>query len=398
MRFRNFRLWFLGQTLSLMGTWMQSVAQGWVVFQLTQSEFALGAISFAGTLPTLFLMLPGGAIGDRVPRRTLLMCTQATMMVLAFVLAGLAAVPNALRVWHIAVLAVGLGIATSFDAPARQALAVEMVEDKRYLMNVIALNSTIFNMARVVGPAVGGIVLAALGAAWCFGLNGLSFVAVLIALSMMSLPAARGAVHHSTLRAQIAEGLRYVWHNTAVRAVIGVVGFSSLFAFSYSVLLPAYAAEVLKVGAAGLGALNTAVGAGALVGSLVVASLGHFRRKSRLLVAGAILFPGALLFFAFSSSLPLSLALLVVVGFAVVTQNAMANTIVQTLVPDELRGRVMAVYTLMFFGTAPFGALQAGALAQALGTGTAVFIDAAISLVAGVLILLLTPSLHKLEI
>src|SRR5512136_771458 len=187
LRHRNFRLWFIGQTLSMVGTWMQSVAQGWLVFQLTGSEFALGAISFIGTLPTLFLMLPAGALADRIPRRQVLLVTQTAMMLFAFILAILAAT-HVLQVWHVGVLAACLGIANSFDAPARQALAVEMVEDQRDLTNAIALNSTIFNLARVVGPAIGGAVLAALGATWCFALNGLSFLAVIAALLMMRLP------------------------------------------------------------------------------------------------------------------------------------------------------------------------------------------------------------------
>jgi MFS family permease len=397
LRFPNFRLWFFGQTLSLMGTWMQSVAQSWLVYDLTGSKFALGAVSFAGTLPTLFLMLPGGALADRIPKRRLLLVTQTVMMVLAFILAILTALPNALRVWEIFVLAVLLGVVNSFDAPARQALAVEMVDDRRYLMNVVALNSTIFNMARVVGPAIGGAILAALGAAWCFGLNGLSFVAVIIALLLMHFPP-MPTVRRGPMVAQIGEGLRYCWQIVPVRAIIGIVFVSSLFAFSYAILLPAYAVDVLHVGEAGLGALNAAVGLGALIGSLIVASLGHVRRKVIILAIGAICFPGGLLLLSGVSSFPAALVCLVLVGWGVVTQNATANTLVQTLVPDELRGRVMGVYTLMFFGTAPFGSLLAGILAQELGVSIAVLINAVITLVVVTIILITTRALRELEI
>jgi MFS family permease len=398
LQFRNFRLWFIGQTLSMMGTWMQSVAQGYVVFQLTNSEFALGAVTFAGSLPTLFLMLFGGVAADRIPKRRLLLMTQTTMMVLAFILAGLAVKPGVLQVWHVAVLAVLLGLATSFDAPARQAMAVEMVEDRRYLMNAIALNSTIFNMARVVGPAVGGVVLAAVGAAWCFGLNGLSFVAVLAALLMMHFPTAPAiTVRAAPVMSQLREGIDYVWQNVPVRAIIIIVCVSSIFAASYSVLLPAYAQDVMNVGAVGLGALNVAVGVGALVGSLVVASMAHFGHKIFVLAVGAIVSPAALVFFAGAPGMPFALACLVVVGLAIVAQNAMANTTIQMLVPDDLRGRVMAVYMLTFFGTVPFGALQAGVLAQAFGTRIAIGVDAGITVLVAALVFLTAPALRKLE-
>jgi MFS family permease len=397
LRFPNFRLWFFGQTVSTMGTWMQSVAQGWVVYQLTGSEFALGAISFIGTIPTLFLMLPAGTIVDRVPRRQLLLVTQSIMMLLAFALALLAAT-GALQVWQIAVLAAILGVTQSFDAPARQALAVEMVEDRRYLTNAIALNSTIFNLARIVGPALGGVVLAAVGAAWCFGLNGLSFVAVIVALSLMRLPVAQSEVRTAPLLEQTMIGLRYVWNNPLIRAMILVVAVSSLFGSSYAVLLPAFAADVLKVGKIGLGALNVAVGVGALVGSLIVASLGQYRHKAWLMTAGSLLLPVALLLMASSRSLPMSLLSLGLIGLAVVTQNASINTLIQQMVPDALRGRVMAVYALMLFGTAPFAALQAGALAQAFGPQIGVAVGAVITLIFALVVTIKVPSLRKLEL
>ena len=397
LRHRNFRLWFIGQTLSLIGTWMQSVAQGWVVYQLTGSEFALGAVSFIGTVPTLFLMLPAGALADRIPRRRVLLVTQTVMMILAFILAALAAT-HVLQAWHIGVLAACLGIANSFDAPARQAMAVEMVEDRADLMNAIALNSTIFNMARVVGPAIGGAVLAAVGAAWCFTLNGLSFLAVLVALLMMNLPKTHPEVRTDPITLQIAEGIKYVWQTPTIRTATALVAVSSLFAFSYAVLLPAYAVDVLHVGEAGLGALNTAVGTGALAGSLLVASLTRFRRKGLLLTVGSLLFPAVLFAFAFSRSFWLSLAALSLIGVGFVTQNATSNTLIQSIVPDSLRGRVMAVYMLMFFGTAPFGSLQAGALAQAFGPSAGVAVGAGITLSFALFVFFTVPVLRRVEL
>jgi MFS family permease len=377
-----------------MGTWMQSVAQGWLVYELTGSKLALGTISFAGSIPTLFLLLPAGAVADRIPRRRLMMMTQSAMMVLAFILALLAAT-RTLQVWHIAVLAFMLGVANSFDAPARQSLAVEMVEDRRDLQNAIALNSTMFNLARVVGPAIGGFVLAELGATWCFALNGLSFVAVLIALLGMRLPDAVNASRTERLTAQIGTGLRYVWGHAEVRAIIALVGISTLFGFSYSVLLPAYAADVLHVGEAGLGGLNAAVGVGALIGALTVATLSRSRYKGWQLAAGSFLFPLGLLSFAFSRSFSLSLVCLALVGFGFVSQNATSNTLVQGIVPDELRGRVMGVYSLMFFGTTPFGSLLAGSLAQAFGPTIGVIVGAGVTLVFALIVFIFVPSLRR---
>ncbi|MBC7228212.1 MAG: MFS transporter [Thermoflexales bacterium] len=397
LRYRNYRLWFVGQALSLMGTWMQSVAQGWVVYQITGSRFALGAISFASTIPTLFLMLPAGAVADRVSRRNLLIWTQTAMMLCAFILTALTAT-GVLQVWHVAVLAFALGVANSFDAPARQSLAVEMVEDRRDLMNAIALNSTMFNLGRVVGPAIGGVVLAALGPAWCFGLNGISFLAVIGALLGMRLPPRSASNPREPLVRQIAIGLRYVLSSAPVRTIVLLMAVSTLFGFSYSTLMPAYAVDVLRVGETGLGFLTTSVGIGALVSSLTVASLGHVRRKGRLLLAGSCLFPAALLGFAFSRSFPLSLALLAVAGFGFVLQNTTSNTVVQMLVPDHLRGRVMAVYTLTFFGTMPFGSLLVGSIAQVWGPTAGVAMGAAVTLACALWILLAQPAMLRLTV
>ncbi|MFN2166197.1 MAG: MFS transporter, partial [Anaerolineae bacterium] len=219
----NYRKWFAGQSLSLMGTWMQSVAQGWVVYELTGSKLALGTITFAGSIPSLFLMLPAGALADRMSRRRLLVITQIAMMLLAFLLALLTA-SKTLQVWQVAVVAVLLGVATSFDAPARQALVVDLVADRRDLQNAIALNSTMFSLARVVGPAIGGLILAALGAAWCFGINGLSFLAVIIALLSLRIPRPAEQPLTVPLLAQIVDGLRYVWENKPVRAIVSILG------------------------------------------------------------------------------------------------------------------------------------------------------------------------------
>jgi MFS family permease len=397
LRYPNYRRWFIGQLLSLMGTWMQSVAQGWVVYQLTGSDLALGTITFAGSIPSLFLMLPAGAVADRTSRRRLLVYTQTGMMLLAFALALLTAT-KLLQVWQVAVLAFCLGVVNSFDVPARQALAVDLIDDRNDLQNAIALNSTMFNLARVVGPAIGGLILATLGAAWCFTLNGLSFLAVIVALLGMRLTEAMQQPRSGRMTAQITDGLRYVWNHEAVRAIMALVGMSTFFGFSYAVLMPAFAVDVLHVGEAGLGLLNAAAGVGALIAALAVASLSHSRYKVLQLVMGTLLFPFALIGFAFSRTLPLAMAFLALVGFAFISQNATSNTLVQVIVPDELRGRVMGVYSLLFFGTAPFGSLLAGAVAQAFSPTTAVVAGALITLAFAVFIFLAVPSLLRLEV
>jgi MFS family permease len=397
LQYPNYRKWFAGQSLSLMGSWMQSVAQGWVVYELTGSKLALGTITFVGSIPSLFLLLPAGALADRMSKRQLLLIAQTAMMLLAFALALLTATKS-LQVWQVAVVAVMLGIANSFDAPARQALVVDLVEDRRDLQNAIALNSTMFNLARVVGPAVGGLILAALGAAWCFGLNGLSFLAVIIALASLRLPQAVKQTHAVRMLPQIVDGLRYVWSNKPVRAIVALLGVSTLFSFSYSVLMPAFAVDVLHVGEAGLGLLNAAIGVGALIAALTVDSLSHSRYKVWQLVAGCLLFPIALIGFALSRSFPLALAFLVLVGFAFISQNATSNTLVQAIVPDELRGRVMSVYSLLFFGTIPFGSLLAGGVAQAFSPTIAVVAGALVTLAFTLFIFLAVPSVRTLEV
>ena len=394
LRHPNYRKWFVGQVLSLMGTWMQSVAQGWLVYQLTGSKFALGTIAFIGTLPTLFLMLPGGVVADRVSKRKLLIVTQASMMVFAFVLAGLAW-SGTLQVWQIGVLAFLLGVANSFDAPARMSIVPELVDDREDMQNAIALNAMMFNMARVVGPAIGGLVLATAGAAWCFALNALSFLAVLIALLLLVLPNDVGRPSNRRVFADIGEGIRFIARHPVIRPIIILVGAAALFGFSYAVLLPAYATDVLHTDEAGYGVMNAAVGIGALIGSLLVASLSRRGNRGGILTLGSLLFPLALLGLALTGSLYVALFLLVLVGLGFVMQNVEANTLVQTLAPDELRGRVTSVYSLMFFGTAPFGSLLAGAVAQVVGSSLAIALGAGVSLVFALGLILFAPQVRR---
>jgi MFS family permease len=394
LRHPNFRLWFAGQSVSLIGTWMQSVAQQWIVYELTGSKLLLGAVTFANSIPNLILMLPAGLLADRVPRRRILLFTQTGMMLLAFSLAALLA-SGRLQIWHIFLLAVLLGIAGAIDAPARQAFAVEMVDDRRDLISAVALNSTIFNLARVIGPAIAGFVLAAWGAVWCFSLNGLSFLAVLAGLVLMRIPTSTIGPIEAPFR-QVADGLQYTRRHPVIFPLMLIAVTTAFFTFSYSALLPAFAGEVLGVGEQGLGMLTAAIGIGALTGSLAVASYSRTSRPGRLLVVGGILFPVSLILFAFSKSYSLSLGFLVFSGFGIVSQNASLNTSIQLQVPDELRGRVMSIYMLAFFGVTPFGALLAGVIAQALGPMVSVASGAFIGLVCTVVIFLRYPLVRRI--
>jgi MFS family permease len=395
LRHRNFRLYWFGQLVSLTGTWMQTVAQSWLVFQLTNSAFLLGLTGFIGSLPILLLSLWGGVVADRVHKRNLLVATQTAAMLQAFLLAFLTW-SGKVRVEHVLIMAAILGVVNAFDAPTRQSFVVEMV-GKEDLMNAIALNSTIFNAARIFGPAIAGVLVASIGVTGCFTLNGVSFLAVIASLLAMRLPPMLKAATSESARQNLAEGLAYVRSNGTVLSILVLVGTTSLFGMSYATLMPIFARDVLQVGAQGLGFLTAAAGIGALVGALTLASLGGFRRKGLLLTAGNLLFPAAMAAFAFSRSFPLSLLCLVGVGWAMIAQNATANTLVQTTVPDHLRGRVMSVYTMLFMGMMPLGNLQAGTLASRFGAPFAVGFGAAICALAALLILWRLPQLRRLE-
>jgi predicted MFS family arabinose efflux permease len=316
--------------------------------------------------------------------------------VLALALAFLTA-SGRLEVWMIAAIAFMVGVVNSFDAPARLSLPVQLVEDRADLQNAIALNATMFNLARVIGPAIGGVALAALGAA-CVSASTLFIPGGARGPGAMTLPNTARPRARESLIVQLREGLRYVWHTPTVRNIILLMTVSSLFAMSYGVVLPAYAADILHVGEAGLGALNAAVGAGALIGALSAAALSRNPNKGMQVTVGSLIFPTALLCLAFTRTFPVALICLAFAGFGVVTQNAVSNTLVQSMVPDALRGRVTSIYSLTFFGPMPFGALMAGALAQRLGTTTAVAICAGVTLAFALGLFVQAPNLRRAQV
>lgn len=394
LRYPNYRLWFIGQLVSLVGTWMQITAQSFLVFELTKSTAYLGYVGFANGLPSWLLMLYGGVIADRVSRRKLLVITQAAMMVLALVL-GMLTLTGLVRPWQIVLMALALGIANAFDAPARQAFVFELV-DRRDVTNAIALNSSMFNLATVVGPTVAGITYAIFGAAWCFMLNGVSFVAVIIALLLMRLPAHASAVQRNSAFAELREGINYTLAHPLMRTLIAVPAVAALFGAAYSTLLPAWAVDMLGGDATTNGLLQSARGAGSLVGALMMAALAHRGFRGRWLTAGMIVYGVLLLAFAVIRSVPLSLLVLVGIGWGSMVLFNMANTLVQSHVSDELRGRVMGIYSLTFFGGMPLGALLAGSLAEVIGQPLTVVITASIMLAFTVFFWVRTPRLRRL--
>ncbi len=414
---RNFRLWFVGQGLSLVGTWMQTMAQQVLVYRLTGSATALGIVTAIGLIPVIPLALWGGSIADRVSRRTVILLAQTAMMFQAFILA-LLSWTGAVQIWHVYLMALLLAAAQAIDLPARQAFVVDMVDGKDDLTNAIALNSAIFNGARALGPAMAGAVVAAVGEAPAFFINGLSFVAVIISLFMMrDLPKLRAA-KAAPLTRHMAEGVQYVVSSKIILVLTSLVAVSAFLSMPYNTLMPVMADRVLKNTAAPvvaalctdpgapfrcrapealpLGMLLTAVGIGAVVGALLVASLPDSAPRGRLLTFGNLLFPALLLAFAASRSFLVSLVLLLGIGVSFVMQNSLANTLIQLIVPNQLRGRVMSLYTLTFQISMRAGGLQYGLVADAIGPALSIALGAFVSLGYGAFVALRYPKLREM--
>ncbi len=394
LRHRNFQLYFGGQLISNAGTWMQVIAQGWLVYELTHSDLALGVVGFAAAIPALVVSPWGGVIVDRVPKRGLLIMTQTGAMLLAFILAVLA-FTNVVQEWHIILLAAGLGIVNSFDAPARQAFVVEMV-GREDLPNAIALNSMMFNSARVIGPALGGLLLAVVGAAWCFTINGLSFLAVILGLWLMQLAPHKAKIHSESVWTQLVSGLKYVSIRAELGSLLLLSLIFSIFGISYSTILPAFVEQNLGQGAAAYGWVNAATGVGAVTAAFLIANHRGLNWRGKWLMAASIAFPLVLAAFAFNKFFPVSLLLAVGLGIGFMVEFTMINTLLQTRVEDNVRGRVMGLYTLTFFGFAPFGNLAVGALSEKFGLSVAMTLFAMIGLVLSSIVLWKVPGIKKL--
>lgn len=390
LRHRNFRLFWFGQLISLTGTWMQTTAQAWLVLELTHSAWWLGMVGALQFLPVMFLSLFGGVLADRVPKRKVLLFTQSFAMLQAIILWTLV-FTGAVQLWHVLLLASMLGLGNSVDMPTRQAFVAEMV-GREDLPNAVALNSSLFNMARIVGPGVGGLLIAWLGVAPLFLLNALSFIAVIIGLALIDLKSLRAQAKHlinekvaprlSTMQS-LREGFSYVVHTPSVLLIVAVIGVISLFGINFNVVLPLFATDVLHTGAVGFGFISSAFGLGSLISALWLA-WGNNKPSIHQLLSGAIAFCLLEAVFAISHLYVLSLVLIAGVGFAQIVFSATANTTLQTVAPDYLRGRVMSFYMLVFAGSVPLGNLFTGGLAHFYGAPVALLIGASLSMLAAI--------------
>lgn len=365
LKHRNFRLFFGGQLVSLIGTWMQNTAQGWLVYELTHSRWLLGVVTAVNSAPMLIFSIWGGSIADQHSKRNIVLWTQTAMMVFAFAFAALVWSGH-ITTWEILVVAALRGVAMAFDMPARQAFMVEMTS-REDLMNAISLNSSMVNAARVVGPSVAGFLMARIGIAMCFFVDGISYLAVIIGLLMMRLPKfVKPQRPHSTM-AHVMEGFSYVWGHRRMKTLLILFSIVGIFGWSYSVLMPAYATDVLHTREGGYGALLSANGIGALLGALTVASVGHRVNRRFLVFGGLWIFSVALLLLAFVSNFYLALALLAIGGWGMILFFSTTNTLLQTSASDEMRGRVMGIWALIFGGMTPIGGLEAGFLSHYYG-------------------------------
>jgi MFS family permease len=386
LRHRNFRLFFVGQLISLIGTWMQSVAQAWLVLKLTNSSMALGLVAFSSYFPMIMVGLFAGAVVDRVDRRRLIVVAQVLLMISAFVLAALTWA-GAVKVEYVIFLAAFNGLVSSFDMPGRQAFVVEMV-GREDLPNAIAMNSMIFNGARMVGPAVAGILIAVIGVSGCFLLNGISYLAVIWSLLEMELPRRIISEAGGSMFRRVREGLHYVWHHPPSLYLMILVAISSGFGMPYTVLIPVFAKNLLHSGASGYGFLMAAQGLGAVAGAIAMNSRASTPRAQRQnLVFGLFCAAFAIFAFGVSPSMPISLLAQMFIGAGLMHHMVTTNTMLQMFVSDELRGRVMSLYTLSFIGTAPLGSLEVGFLGDHLSPRIAVVVCSMFSLLCGCFLL-----------
>jgi MFS family permease len=378
---RNFRLFFIGQGISLIGTWMQNVGEGWLILTLTNSPFYVGLTSALSSVGVLLFSLYAGVIADRTDKRRFIVFMQVAFMLEAFAVAILVKT-GVIQVWHVLTLATLLGIASAFDIPMRQSFVYDMV-GKDDLMNAIALNSSLFNGARVIGPAIAGVLIGAVGIAACYFLNGLSYIAVIAGLLLMKLPPRQRVENPTSIWAGFREVLLYLRNDTRLRVLMILTAILSIFGFPYLTMMPVFARDVLHGGAAGYGALTASVGIGAVLGALGVALYSaRIRARGRLMLMGGTAFGILLILFSGSRSLALSMVLLGLAGCAMIVNNSITNTLLQMAAPDQLRGRIMGFYSFVFVGMAPFGAFLFGVVAERTGVPTTIAAGGAIVAVA----------------
>jgi MFS family permease len=380
LQYRNFQLFFSGQLISLIGTWMQNIAQAWLIYRKTGSMVQLGGISFCSQIPIFLLSTVGGIVADRYSRHRVVIATQTLSMLLALALAALT-LTDTVQIWHIYALAALLGAVNAFDIPARQSFIVEMV-DRSDLMNAIALNSSMFNASRVVGPAIAGILVAAIGEGWCFFANGISYIAVIVGLLLMHVQPHQRPADRTSPLANIVEGFRFVILNRPIHALLILLGIASVTGVPFQVLMPVFADRILHGGPKALGWLTGCAGMGALAAALLLASRRTLKGLSVWVATASTAFGAGLVIFSLSHTFLYSAVILVPVGFCLMLQMGASNTLIQSMVPDQLRGRVMGVYSMVIIGMAPFGGLLAGLAADRFGAPATVAIGGVICLIS----------------
>ena len=395
LRHRNYRLFFAGQAVSLIGTWISRVAIGWLVYRLTDSAFMLGLVSFVGLAPTFVLTPLGGVVADRLSRHRVLLFTQVTLMLTALTLAYFA-LRGTITVSHVIALGTLQGLCNAFDIPARQAFVMDMVEEHSDLGSAIAMNSMVFNSARLIGPSIAGVLIALFGEGLCFLIDGISFLAVVTALLAMRVSAPAPRLERSHVLRELHEGLAAAFGFAPIRAILLLMALTSLVGMPYIVLMPVFADRVLHGNAITLGFLMAASGVGALCGALLLAMRDSVLGLGRVIAGGGAVFGVALIAFGLSRSFWVSVPVLMVGGFAMMVQGASSNTVVQTIVDDSKRGRVMGFFAMAFMGTMPFGNLLGGTLARHIGAPATVILGGSMCIVAAALFARMLPRLREL--
>lgn len=382
----NYRLYFFGQSVSLIGTWMQKTAVSWVVYELTHSKFMLGVTLFASMFPSFIFSFLGGVAADRYNRFRLLLATQIASMVQAILLTLLVFAGH-YTVWEIIGLSVMLGIINAFDVPARQSLVYEMVNNKADLPNALALNSSMVNLSRLIGPGIAGLIIEKLGNDVCFGLNAVSFVAVIGSLLMMKLPEYIAKPHAKNMLGELKEGFVYIKNTPSILFVLLMLGAISLFVLPYSTLIPVYAKDIFKGTASTFGVLDSVIGLGAFSGAIFLASIKPGRDLKRILAISTLIFGIGLALFSHETNYLLALVFAVIGGFGMMSQITISNTLIQTTVAPDMRGRVISFYAMAFFGMQPLGGLLIGGLSQWIGVQNTILAEGAIALLIGTLYL-----------
>jgi len=372
---RNYRLFFTGQTISLIGTWMQRTTMGWFIYRITGSAFLLGLMGFLSQIPVLFLNPFAGAIADRYDRRKILVYTQIAFLVQASIL-SIIVLTNVYQIWMLLALAVMQGMIDSFDGPVRQAFVIDMVEDKKYLTNVLPLNSAIFNIARLIGPSVAGILIIKLSEGYCFSINAISYIAVIISLFMMKIKPREIHVDTNHVFSRIKEGWKYSFSNPLIKHLMSNIAIFTLLGMSYTTLLPVFAKDILHGNSKTMGLLMSTAGIGALLGALYLASRKTLSGLVNKMLIGAGVFSTAIIIFSLSRLQALSVTLMFFIGIGMMMQMAVTNTLLQTIVDDDKRGRVMSLYSMCMMGISPFGSILVGAAASHFSSPRTLFVCA----------------------